>query len=390
MSFPSEHLVPREETTASAFIQNHPAYNGKNVTIGVLDTGVDPGAIGLQTLPDGSRKIIHVADCTGAGDVAMSTDTKAVFKQEEGWVIEKGLFGNPIVLNPALTLKPFPSKSKDVKKVEDEQKEKETEEGLTAEVDGDEISMPVRLGFKRAYELFPRKLTARVKKHYKDTFEKEQRKHQVSVRSELASWKSRFTSASPTRKDIQEKEDLEAKLSILEGGFEINDPLGEDPGPLYQIVLFYDGENYRVLLDTKCEGNLSKIPTNMAMTDYHKEGQYGTFSSVDMCNYAVNVYEEGKVVSVVVDAGAHGSHVAGICARFGGVDDLANGVAPGANIVSLKIGDTRLGSMETGEFAFLSDHHTHLMLFTNSLQLKFWKERRSQELSLKLSDINAM
>ena len=352
MTFPSVHLVPREETTASAFIKEYPDYNGKNVTIGVLDTGVDPGAIGLQKLPDGSRKIIHMVDCTGSGDVAMSKDTMAVFKKGEGWVIEKGLFGNPVVLNPALTLNPFPCKFKNEEKVADEKEENKAEGSSSTEEDG-EISMPVRLGFKRAYELFPRKLTARVKKHYKEIFDKEQRKHANPVRSELLSWKTRFADGSPTRKDIQEKEDLEAKLRILEGDFDNNDPLLEDPGPLYQIVLFYDGENYRVLLDTMCEGDLSKIPTDMAMTDYHKEGQYGTFSSVDMCNYAVNVYEEGKLVSIVVDAGAHGSHVAGICARFGGASDLANGVAPGANIVSLKIGDTRLGSMETGEFSFV-------------------------------------
>jgi tripeptidyl-peptidase-2 len=76
-------------------------------------------------------------------------------------------------------------------------------------------------------------------------------------------------------------------------------------------------------------------------------------------------------LSIVCDAGAHGSHVAGIAAgchdpipatsiqtntktEESSTSSLSpsihamSGVAPGANIISFKIGDTRLGSMETG------------------------------------------
>lgn len=33
--------------------------------------------------------------------------------------------------------------------------------------------------------------------------------------------------------------------------------------------------------------------------------QYGTFSAEDACNFAVNIYEDGNVLSIVVDAGSH-------------------------------------------------------------------------------------
>jgi tripeptidyl-peptidase-2 len=39
------------------------------------------------------------------------------------------------------------------------------------------------------------------------------------------------------------------------------------------------------------------------------ERQWATFSALDACNYGVNIYSGGDVLSVVVDSGAHGTHV---------------------------------------------------------------------------------
>eukprot|EP00566_Odontella_aurita_P024275 CAMPEP_0113566776 /NCGR_PEP_ID=MMETSP0015_2-20120614/22910_1 /TAXON_ID=2838 /ORGANISM="Odontella" /LENGTH=97 /DNA_ID=CAMNT_0000469101 /DNA_START=170 /DNA_END=460 /DNA_ORIENTATION=- /assembly_acc=CAM_ASM_000160 len=75
--FPTESLVPKSETSADAFVSSHPSYDGRGVVVGVLDTGVDPGAAGMS-------RLIDVVDCTGAGDVNVGEEVEAELVAEEG------------------------------------------------------------------------------------------------------------------------------------------------------------------------------------------------------------------------------------------------------------------------------------------------------------------
>jgi tripeptidyl-peptidase-2 len=55
----------------------------------------------------------------------------------------------------------------------------------------------------------------------------------------------------------------------------------------------------------------------------------------------------GDLVQVVV-GGEHGTHVSGIIGGYYADQPELNGIAPGAQIVSVKFGDARMSTMVTG------------------------------------------
>ena len=113
------------------------------------------------------------------------------------------------------------------------------------------------------------------------------------------------------------------------------------------VVCYLDGERlWRVLVVSPDDP--ADLSGTKPLAPYRAEHQYAKFGWGTQLNYSVNVSCQGSVVSIVVDSGAHGTHVAGIVAAYFPESPELNGVAPGAQIISLKIGDVRLDGMETG------------------------------------------
>ena len=306
-----EGMLPKSDTESLQFIKDSISehgnkekkmvYDGRDIIVGILDTGVDPIAIGLNSkTTTGKQKVIDIIDCTGSGDVAMSKPITAIPFLDMA-VIIKAPSGREITVNKNWV----------------------------------NPTNQYRLGQKRAYELYPKALKERVVEERKKKLLSRHHMIESNLQRNLIDAQSDKSTTSESIDDL--KEQLSQLTKMLEKE--------EDVGPVYDCIVYHDGVNWQAAVDTSELGDFSSASS---MCDYRIKYEYGTFSEMDSLNYCVNVYDDGDILSIVTDAGAHGSHVAGIVAAHHPNAPELNGIAPGAQIVSLKIGDTRLGSMETG------------------------------------------
>lgn len=297
--YPVSALLPKEETGALRFLRKHPQFDGRGVTVAIFDTGVDPGAPGLQVTSDGKPKIVDVVDGTGDGDVVTTTKQKP----SDGKLT--GLTGRTLAL-PAGWKNP---------------------------------SGEYRLGIKRAYDFFPGELIGRLKSRARERWNVAQRKQRRELAEKIADFEAEHKK--PNEEEQRQLEELQAQLKLLDtlqGAY-------DDPGPIYDCVLFHDGARWQAVIDTDEDGELGD---EKLLTNYRDGRRWATFGEEDLLNFAVNIYDDGDLLSIVADCGAHGTHVAGIVAANYPDRPEWNGVAPGAQIVAVKIGDSRLGSSSAG------------------------------------------
>lgn len=226
-----------------------------------------------------------------------------------------------------------------------------------------------KVGYKRAYELWPKDLVARRKAERKEDFNRALSQLLNGAVADLNKFESESESGSkkPDEKASEEdkeqhkakKQDLKDRVAALEtasGSF-------DDPGPFIEVAAWHDGEHWRSVCaaaegesgqelgipikQPSGEPEVVDLSTLKPMTDFRTERHFEHFGSQDLLTYSVNFYDDGEVLSLVCVSGAHGTHVAGIIAANHPEQPELNGIAPEAEIVSLKIGDNRVDSLET-------------------------------------------
>ncbi|SPO20194.1 related to Tripeptidyl-peptidase II [Ustilago trichophora] len=335
--FPLGGLLPKDTTEALSFLRKYPEYDGRKVRVAILDTGVDPAAIGL----DMPGKVVDVIDCTGAGDIPLQP-IKPV-SPASGSASEHIEFKSPFT-------------------------------GRTIRISS-QVTNPKgewKIGFKKAYDLWPGELKTRRSAERKKAFLVSHQALLCKAQSELnaldapsASKDSAETSdkSSTTENTKLKKDEIKARIQALKDLASSY----KDEGPLIEAIVFHDGNHWYAIVgggegDTHdpsagqpedvlkpLESQTLDLTGHDPITDFRIEREFRYFGTQDLLTYTVNIENNGNLLSLVTLAGSHGTHVAGIVgARHDDQPEL-NGVAPGCEIVSLKIGDARLGSMEQGQ-----------------------------------------
>ncbi len=246
-----------ERTGASRFIKDHPKYDGREVVVIILDTGVDMGVQGLQSLPDGGVKVIDVQDFSGEGDIYYE---KAETGEENGEKYLKNSDDVRLFNYDKLPLQP--------------------------------VDSVYYMGVLR-------------EEHFKNT-------------------------VIPDVNNNGKKDDV------------------------FGFMVIKSGQGWVAYIDLDGDGNLDD---EEAVRNYKEKHQAIQFRGRDrenaknLATFAINIFPEEKRVNFHYDGSSHGTHVAGIAAgyKLNGQPGL-NGVAPGAKIISLKIGDCTLagGATTTG------------------------------------------
>jgi subtilisin family serine protease len=285
--------LPKADLGVDRFLAQHPQADGRGVLVAILDTGVDLNHPGLLRTPSGERKIVDVFDATDNGLL----DLPLILQTADS--VLTGLTGRTLHL------------------------------GRFRSDDGN-----YRLGRLSAREIFPPGLVGRLLQERRRDRERR-----------IAAWENEVAvEEGVLGKKREVKEDSIAppdRARLYRETRRAADREYDDPGPVYDLVAFRSKGEWRLLIDTRQDGDLGG---QTPLAPYRAHGDIALFPPPASLSMALAwIEQDGSRISLFFDEGGHGTHVAGIVGAYYGPDDPLNGLAPGVRFLAVKVGNGRLG-----------------------------------------------
>ncbi|MBT4559610.1 MAG: S8 family serine peptidase [Planctomycetes bacterium] len=278
--------LPKQDLGVTAFLEAHPDWDGRGIRVAVLDTGIDPGHPFLQTTPDGRRKIIDWYDATTDGRLATLAEAEA---DSDGRLI--GLSGRLLDLGQ-------------------------------------------HAASGRVYHM------ARIDAHFLpgDLRHRIEGKRQEKWQEHSRDYDEAFQRLEAEGGELDEDSLSETEAQRRWSSF-------DDDGPVYDLLTWKQGDDWFVVVDNDQDGDLGEEP---ALGQFRSTGDWATLGDEALLNYCVSVEDDGARVQFFFDTHGHGTHVAGIIGAYQGPEGRMNGIAPGVEFVSIKVGDGKFGGSTYG------------------------------------------
>jgi len=278
-------FLPKDDLRVPAFLAAHPEADGRGVVVAVLDTGVDPGHVRLARTSTGERKILDLLDATDDGIVETPIPVEVI----DGAVV--GATGRALDLGEHVR-----------------------------------AGRPARLGRIDARSVLPAPLVERLRNRRRERLEEAARRLDGAP-------------ASPAR--AGEPQALLDARRAAEADLRRALP---DETPAYDVLLVSTEAGPRAVIDTDADGDLAE---ERELADFGVAGDWVTLRDDAELNVGVRCEADLSRVRLLFDGGGHGTHVAGIVAGYEGPGSPWNGLAPGARILAIKVGNSRFGGPTT-------------------------------------------